>query len=57
MIFSAVFSFDEQTVFPGLNALIPAVARSFHHPVCDPEDVDGQGARKQSGGGHRRYQL
>ena len=42
MIFSAVFSFDEQTVFPGLNALIPAVGALFIILFASPKTLTGK---------------
>jgi len=42
MILSAVLSFDEQTVFPGLNALLPAGGALFVILFATPETLAGK---------------
>jgi peptidoglycan/LPS O-acetylase OafA/YrhL len=42
MIFAAVFSFDEQTIFPGLHALLPAAGAVFVILFATPETLTGK---------------
>ncbi len=42
MIFTAVFSFNDQTVFPGLNALLPAIGALLVILFATPETLAGK---------------
>ena len=57
MIFAAVFSFNEQTVFPGHNALLPAVGALFVILFATPETLAGKVLASKAPVGNRPHKL